>query len=225
MPREGEHARRVAGRESGAVDAVAGLAETLAAANADSIGRMNPSTNLFLIGPMGGGKSTVGRRIARALGLRFVDLDHEIESEAGTSVALIFELEGEAGFRARETAALARFTAQDGLVLATGGGCVLAPANRERLAARGFVVYLEAPVELQLERLARDRTRPLLRTPDRAEKLRELAAARNPVYAGLAELTVLADRGGPGATARRALVALHRLWQRIPVAEASDARA
>lgn len=186
---------------------------------------MNPSSNLFLIGPMGGGKSTVGRRIAKALGLRFVDLDHEIESDVGTSIALLFEIEGENAFRARESAALMRLAAQDGLVLATGGGSVLAQDNRRKLAERGFVVYLETPVELQLERLARDHSRPLLRAPDRAGKLRELAAARNPLYAGLAELTVSADRGGPAATARRALAALQRHWQRIPAAEADNARA
>lgn len=185
---------------------------------------MNPSTNIILIGPMGAGKSTVGRRIAKALGLRFVDLDEVIEDAAGSSIPLIFELQGEAGFREREAEALRRVCADDGIVLATGGGSVLAPQNREVLHRRGFVVYLEAPVELQLERLARDQTRPLLRTPDRAQKLRELAAARNSIYRELADLQITADRGGPGATARRALAALQRHWQPAAITETVDAK-
>ncbi|MFO1495339.1 MAG: shikimate kinase [Lysobacterales bacterium] len=177
---------------------------------------MNPSSNLFLIGPMGAGKSTVGRRLARDLGLRFVDLDHEIELEAGSSIPLLFEAEGEAAFRARESAALQRFCQQQGLVLATGGGCILTPSNQQLLREHGFVLYLEAPVELQLERLARDHTRPLLRTPDRAQTLRALAEQRNPIYSRLADLTVSADRAGPGVTARRALNALRTRWQWLP---------
>jgi shikimate kinase len=183
---------------------------------------MNPSANLYLIGPMGAGKSTVGRRLARELGLRFVDLDHEIEAEAGTSIPLLFELEGESGFRARESAALAQVARQTGVLLATGGGCVLAAGNRDLLSASGFVMYLEAPVELQLERLARDHTRPLLRTPDRARRLQELAQFRNPIYQQLAELTVPADRAGPRMTARRSLTALRGVWQPLPPASYPD---
>lgn len=190
-----------------------------------SIPGMNPSANLFLVGPMGAGKSTVGRRIARALGLRFVDLDQAIEEEAGSSIALIFELQGEAAFRARESATLARLAGDQGLVLATGGGSVLAEGNRRLLQERGFVLYLEAPVELQLERLARDRSRPLLRGPDRVQRLRELAQARDPLYRAVADLTITADRAGPGATARRALAALERHWQRSEqTLETGDAR-
>lgn len=178
---------------------------------------MNPSTNLFLIGPMGAGKSTVGKRLARDLGLRFVDLDHEIEVEAGSSIPVLFELEGEAAFRARESAALARYCALQGIVLATGGGCILAAGNQQLLRDHGFVLYLEAPVELQLERLARDHTRPLLRTPDRGQKLRDLAEQRNPIYRDLADVTVPADRAGPGMTARRAMNVLRTHWQLLPV--------
>ena len=111
---------------------------------------MNPSSNIFLIGPMGAGKSTVGRRIARALGLRFVDLDQVIENDVGSSIPLIFELQGESAFRARESETLRRVCVEDGIVLATGGGSVLAEDNREVLRRRGFVVYLEATVDLQL---------------------------------------------------------------------------
>jgi len=113
-------------------------------------------------------------------------------------------------------------------VLATGGGSVLAPVNRELLTQHGFVLYLEAPIELQLERLARDTSRPLLRAPDRGQRLRELAQERNPIYRQLADLVIPADRAGPGATARRATAALRNCWQPSPPAripEAIDGRA
>jgi shikimate kinase len=184
---------------------------------------MKISPNLYLIGPMGAGKSTVGRRLARWLDMRFVDLDQVIEADTGSSIPLLFELQGEAAFREREASALARMTDLDGIVLATGGGSVLAEANRQRLRERGFVLYLEAPIELQLERLARDQSRPLLRTPDREQRLRELAAVRNPIYSELADLTIGADRAGPGATARRAMAALRNHWQ--PVAQCTPVEA
>jgi len=173
---------------------------------------MNHANNLYLIGPMGAGKSTVGKRLARALDMRFVDLDQVIEAQAGVSIPMLFELHGELGFRERESAALAESCSLDGVVLATGGGSILASKNREILRTRGFVLYLEAPVELQLERLSRDQSRPLLRAPDRVARLDELAQLRNPLYRELADLTVTADRGGPSATARRALVALKTHW-------------
>lgn len=184
---------------------------------------MKCSSNLYLIGPMGAGKSTVGKRLARSLGLRFIDLDEVIEDEAGSKIPLIFELQGEAAFRARESAALARMTQLQGVVLATGGGSVLAPANRQLLSDHGFVLYLEAPIELQLERLARDTSRPLLRAPDRQQRLRDLAQARNPIYRELADLVIPADRAGPGATARRAIAALRNRWQTLPPASIPEA--
>lgn len=184
---------------------------------------MKCSSNLYLIGPMGAGKSTVGKRLARTLGLRFVDLDEVIEDEAGSSIPMIFELQGEAAFRARESAALARMTQLDGVVLATGGGSVVAPANREHLSTHGFVLYLEAPIELQLERLSRDTSRPLLRAPDRSQRLRDLAQVRNPIYREVADLVIPADRAGPGATARRAIAALRMHWQPLPPASMPEA--
>ena len=182
---------------------------------------MNPAANLFMIGPMGAGKTTVGRRIADALGLGFFDLDHEIEMRSGATVALIFELEGEAGFRKRESELLDEFTAQRDVVLATGGGAVLAAENRRHLRERGFVVYLETTVEQQMKRLAHDRKRPLLTAPDRRERLLRLAAEREPLYRETADLVVESAHGNSsGAAARRLLDELARHWQR-PAAAAS----
>lgn len=149
---------------------------------------MNPSPNLVLVGPMGAGKTSIGRRLAERFGLPFVDADREIEAHTGASVSTIFDCEGEAGFRAREGAILAELLAGSGQVLATGGGAVLAPGNRQLLRERGFVVHLHADVEAQLARLARDRTRPLLQRPDREDVLRGMAQARAPLYAEVADL-------------------------------------
>src|SRR5215469_3340606 len=128
---------------------------------------MNPAPNLFFIGPMGAGKSTIGRRTAELLGLPFFDLDHEIEEHCGATIPLIFDVEGETGFRRRETVALTDLAARTGIAIATGGGAVLADENRRCLHERGFVVFLETTIDEQLARLARDRKRPLLAGPDR----------------------------------------------------------
>jgi shikimate kinase len=176
---------------------------------------MNPAPNLFFIGPMGAGKTTLGRRVAALLDLPFHDLDRQIELASGATVALIFELEGEAGFRRRESAALAELVARSGIVLATGGGVVRCAENRERLRQRGFVVYLEATVDQQLARLAQDRSRPLLATPDRRERLRALAAEREPWYRELADLTVPAATTRSAArTAEWLAEELRRCWRR-----------
>ena len=144
---------------------------------------MNPASNLILVGPMGAGKTCIGKRLAERYGLRLADADREIEQRTGASVAAIFEHEGEAGFRAREQAVLSDLLHTDGLLLATGGGAVLAADNRRLLRERGFVVQLLVSVEQQLERLAADRSRPLLARGDREQVLRELARARAPLYA------------------------------------------
>lgn len=149
---------------------------------------MNPAPNLFFIGPMGAGKTTVGRQIAELFRMPFFDLDHEIEQHTGASVNLVFELEGEAGFRRREAAMLAELAARSGLVLATGGGAVLDPDNRRLLREHGFVIWLDAAIDAQLARLARDRQRPLLHAPDRRARLENLATERNPLYAEIADL-------------------------------------
>lgn len=176
---------------------------------------MNPAPNLFFVGPMGAGKSTIGRRTAELLGLPFFDLDHEIEEHCGTTIPVIFDIEGEAGFRRRETAALVDFAARDGIALATGGGAVLAAENRHVLRERGFVVFLETTIEEQLERLARDRKRPLLAAPDRRERLEQLAAIRTPLYREIADLTVPAGHNGSTAqVGRRLAKQLGEVWQR-----------
>jgi len=181
---------------------------------------MNPAPNLFFVGPMGAGKTTIGRRVAEFLGLPFFDLDHEIEVHTGATVALIFELEGESGFRQREQAVLAEFAARDGIVLATGGGAVLAEENRRILRERSFVVYLETTLDDQLARLARDRKRPLLAAPDRRERLRSLAATRNPLYQEVADLTVPAGHHrNVVALAQKLAADLAQSWQRGPAPE------
>ena len=152
-----------------------------------------PAGNVILVGPMGAGKSSIGARLAALCGLRLLDADREIERAAGATVAEIFAREGEAGFRSRERAVLASLLRDDGILLATGGGCVLDAGNRALLRERGFVVHLHASVERQLSRLAGDDTRPLLARPDREAVLRELAAARAPYYAEVADLVFDTD--------------------------------
>lgn len=153
--------------------------------------------NVYLVGPMGAGKTTVGRALARALGKDFADCDRAIEEQTGASVSLIFEVEGEEGFRRREQAMIEHLTERDDLVLATGGGAVLIEANRTRLASRGFCIYLEASVELLVERTVRDRRRPLLQGADPRGRIAELLAERDPLYRQVADMVVKTDRRTP----------------------------
>jgi len=139
---------------------------------------------------MGAGKTTVGKRLARRLGWGFVDADRELERRLGVPVATIFELEGESGFRRREAALIDELTGRDAIVLATGGGAVLDPANRRRLRERGRVVYLRASVAHLWGRLRRDKVRPLLRTADPRARIEELSALRDPLYREAAHLIV-----------------------------------
>jgi shikimate kinase len=147
------------------------------------------SANIYLIGPMGSGKTTIGQRLAKRLCREFLDNDHELQEQTGASVSLIFDLEGEEGFRKRETAMLKQLTARNGIVLATGGGTILAPENRELLSSSGTVVYLRTSVNQQIKRLSRDKTRPLLQSGDRKEKLIRLADERNALYEEVAHIT------------------------------------
>lgn len=143
---------------------------------------------IFLVGMMGAGKTTIGRALARVVGREFLDLDHEIEARCGVRVAHIFDIEGEEGFRRRERAVLEDCSARPDIILATGGGAVLAAENRKRLTSRGVVVYLKATPEELFRRVARDRSRPLLQTPDPEARIRELVAARGPLYEEVADL-------------------------------------
>src|SRR5688572_26398502 len=138
--------------------------------------------NIFLVGLMGAGKTSVGKVIARRLGKTFYDSDHEVERATGVKVPVIFDIEGEAGFRARETKALAELVQRADIVLATGGGAVLSAANRELLAAHGIVVYLRATAADLWDRTRHDKNRPLLRTGDPLTRLQELYAERDPLY-------------------------------------------
>jgi shikimate kinase len=146
--------------------------------------------NIYLIGPMGSGKTAVGRRLATLLGKRFIDSDAEIERRTGVDIRFIFEKEGEARFREREREVIADLTALDGVVVATGGGAVLDPANRERLAATGTVVYLQATVDTQLQRTQPSRNRPLLMNDDPRTVLERLIAIRRPLYEEIAHIRI-----------------------------------
>ncbi len=177
---------------------------------------MNAAPHLVLIGPMGAGKSSLGRRLAQAWGLAFVDLDSEIEARAGTSIPTIFSCEGEAGFRRRERDALAEVLSGERCVLATGGGAVLDPENRAAMRRQGFVVHLHIDIDEQLSRLERDRSRPLLADVDRVVVLKTLAAERGPLYADIADLT-FSPTGMTQAEAAAALAGvLEHRWQRSP---------
>ena len=152
----------------------------------------NPN-NLFLIGPMGAGKSAVGRQLARMLHLDFVDSDDEIESRTGVDIPFIFEKEGEEGFRKREARVIDDLSQLEGIVLATGGGAISNADSRNHLGARGFVIYLYTSVKQQLERTNRGRERPMLENGDRAEVLERLMAERDPLYREIADLVINTD--------------------------------
>ena len=145
---------------------------------------------------MGAGKTTIGRALAKRLGKAFYDSDREIESRTGVRVAHIFEIEGEDGFRRREAEAIDRLTALEDIVIATGGGAVLEPANRERLKSRGFVIYLHAHPRELWQRTRHDRTRPLLQNVDPRQRLEELYAVRDPLYREAADAVVETGRQG-----------------------------
>nr|WP_322401829.1 bifunctional shikimate kinase/3-dehydroquinate synthase AroKB [Massilia sp. Gc5] len=153
------------------------------------------NNNIFLVGLMGAGKTTIGRLLARRLDLTFIDSDHEIEARTGATIPWIFEIEGEASFRRREADVIRELTSQNGIVLATGGGAVLNPASRALLAERGTVIYLRASVSSILQRTAHDKNRPLLQTADPRRKLEDLTEQREPLYREIADIVI--DTGRP----------------------------
>ncbi len=173
---------------------------------------MNPASNLILIGPTGAGKSAIGRRLAARLGLNFIDLDQQIENDSGARIQLIFEVEGEGGFRRRESAALISACAGCQRLIATGAGIVLDPNNRAQLSAGGYVVHLHTSVDQQLRRLDRDRSRPLLRTPDRRERLQSMAVERGPLYRQLADLGFCSDGLSVSVATERLLALIQQHW-------------
>ncbi len=155
----------------------------------------NKTDNIVLVGPMGAGKTTVGKQMAYLLGKTFVDVDHELESRTGVSINLIFEIEKEAGFRARETAMLAELLARENCVIATGGGIVVTEENRKILqATESLVIYLKTEVKHQLKRLKRDKQRPLLQGTGRRERLLNLARIRNPLYESVSDVSFPSGR-------------------------------
>jgi shikimate kinase len=154
---------------------------------------MKHPRNIFLIGPMGAGKSAVGRYLARTLHLSFVDSDDEIESRTGVDIPFIFEKEGEAGFRQREAVVIDDLSKMDGVVLATGGGAITTEDSRSRLGGRGFVVYLYTTVEQQVARTQKGRERPLLDGDDPRATLEALLVSRDPMYREIADLVVETD--------------------------------
>jgi shikimate kinase len=173
--------------------------------------------NIFLIGPMGSGKSAVGKYLARLLRAPFIDSDTEIERRTGVDIPYIFEKEGEAGFRQRERETLDALTADGPMVLATGGGAVLLPENRAFLAERGCVVYLKTSVAQQVYRVKHARNRPLLNNVDPGEKLEQLMRERAPIYEELADITVSTD-------GRRVRTVAEEIWRAVKdVPPAADA--
>jgi shikimate kinase len=174
---------------------------------------MSKTGRVFLIGPMGAGKSTIGRQLADILHKEFIDSDHEIERRTGASVSLIFEIEGEEGFRRRESAVIEDLTERDNIVLATGGGVVLAASNRALLTKRGIVVYLQAPIDTLVARTHRDRARPLLQDGERKAKFEEIMRVREPLYHAAADIVTVTDHRAPPLVAQE-IAAKIRTWPR-----------
>ncbi|MDQ7989080.1 MAG: shikimate kinase [Candidatus Dactylopiibacterium sp.] len=150
--------------------------------------------NIFLVGLMGSGKTTIGRQLARRMGRAFYDSDHEIVSRTGVRIPVIFELEGEAGFRRREAQVIDELAAEGGVVIATGGGAVLNPDNRRRMRESGWVVYLDVPIAILLERTRHDTNRPLLQVADPASRLNALRSERDALYREIAHVVVDGSR-------------------------------
>lgn len=164
---------------------------------------MNGCSNIFLVGLMGAGKTTVGKLLAKHLGKAFIDCDQEIQRRTGVKISVIFEIEGEEGFRSRESAVLQELTARDDVVLATGGGAVLRAENRRLLKRRGLVIYLRATVDDLWQRTRHDKNRPLLQTDEPRARLAELFQQRDPLYREVADLMVDTSQQSVHALVRR----------------------
>jgi shikimate kinase len=167
------------------------------------------NNNIFLIGPMGAGKSSVGRHLAKQLHMDFYDTDEEIENRAGVNLAWIFDVEGEDGFRKREAAVVADLAIHTNVILATGGGTIMTPENREILAERGAIIYLEVTLAHQHGRVVNDSRRPLLQVKNRGEVMVKLQEEREPHYEALADLKVHTDNRSVRAVADDIISWLH----------------
>ena len=166
---------------------------------------MKPQGRVFLVGPMASGKSTVGKMLASMMDVPFMDSDQVISERCGADIPWIFDVEGEAGFREREILAIDELSQVQPLVLATGGGAILSLLNRQRLGARGIVIYLRTTVSQQLSRTHKDQSRPLLKRPDKEQVLQKLMKEREPLYAEIADITVETGRKSPKNVARQLL--------------------
>src|SRR5690554_7889076 len=164
---------------------------------------MSLPKRVVLVGPMGAGKSTIGRMLAKELGYRFLDSDRIIEERCGANIPWIFDVEGEDGFRERETAMLDELTDEAGIVLATGGGAVMRSENHPLLKKNSVVVYLKTSIEQQVERTRKDRNRPLLQNDDPESVLRNLFEVRDPLYTKLADIVMYTDRKSPRLVVRQ----------------------
>ena len=169
--------------------------------------------NIYLVGLMGAGKTTIGRSLAKRLGMRFIDTDKEIEARTGVSIPTIFEIEGEEGFRKREAQVISEMAQQGALVVATGGGGVLRESNRITMRASGFVIYLNVPPQLLWERTRHDKNRPLLQVDDPKLKLTQLFTAREPLYREVANLVVDGGRMSAQAVLQYLLKELEERWK------------
>ena len=178
---------------------------------------MGETNNVFLIGPMGVGKSTIGRLLAAQLNMPFHDSDREIEFATGADIPWIFDVEGEPGFRVREARMIDTLTQRKGIILATGGGAILDPMSRRHLHERGTVVYLRASVAQQLERTGKDKNRPLLQTADPLAKIKELFKIREPLYRETAHLVIDTSRRSPRSVSTDITRQLRSLWSQTEV--------
>lgn len=164
--------------------------------------------SLFIVGPMGAGKTTIGRLLAKHLGRTFIDSDHYICEQTGADIPWIFEKEGEAGFREREAKAIAELTELPDIVLATGGGVVTQPQNRQNLKNQGITIYLRANVDVQLKRTSKDKSRPLLNNPNPRAVLQSLFEVRDPLYLEVADIVVETGDGYPRYMLKKIIEAL-----------------